>query len=102
MASEWQPIATAPKDCRLVIVGWTGSTLVIPAYFHQLKDGFDPRADYQKTGWYGWNEIWDSSFQLHEPTHWQPMPKSPGESDADDEPTDSDPTDIYQENGGEQ
>jgi len=62
--SDWQPIATAPKD---------GTTVLL----------FAPGWDSAKTGWtFGKDDWQDCPFHHHgypayEPTHWMPLPAPP-------------------------
>jgi hypothetical protein len=58
---KWQPIETAPKDGREVLIfvgsGYDGGVIV---------------ANWREGG--GWND-WDGD--LWEPTHWMPFPEAP-------------------------
>lgn len=53
---EWQPIATAPKDGRDVLVFDDGA-ITIASWFMDL-----------------W---WDHGEMVPEPTHWMPLPEPP-------------------------
>lgn len=57
---SWQPIETAPKDDSLIIGCWMpkGKRKIV----HYAGDN---------TGW------WSGDFQVHEPTHWMPLPQPP-------------------------
>lgn len=73
--TQWQPIASAPKDGTWVILS-DGKT-VAPAYWDSTYFGSDPmwieyshRADYQKA-------------EVENPTHWQPLPDPPQEPSHD-------------------
>lgn len=55
---KWQPIATAPPNCGLVLV------YANVVFMATLRDGV----------WRKW-----SSDLILEPTHWMPLPKDPDE-----------------------
>lgn len=64
---DWQPIETAPKDGRSVLVWWEHWALrPIVAYYH-YQDG------------------WLASEKLGSegggPTHWMPLPDPPGDGE---------------------
>ena len=58
--SEWQPIETAPKDGRAVLVLDTGAILI--SQWVDDEDGI------------GW---WDNGLMEPPPTHWMPLPDPP-------------------------
>lgn len=61
--SEWQPIETAPKDGRDVLIvsdAYRDRVLVARWYKYNGKEGF---------------RDWDAD--LHLPTHWMPLPEPP-------------------------
>ena len=56
-AVQWQPIETAPKDGKELILLW------VPAMGHGLMK---------------WNGIWDDRvYNCDGPTHWMPLPSAP-------------------------
>lgn len=62
---DWQPIETAPKDGREII-------LFDPDYFP--RSGFEGRYSAPGANWF-------SSFGSPvEPTHWMPLPEPPSDS----------------------
>ena len=70
---EWQPIDTAPKDGRLIIVGH-GNGVWVACYDAIFPSGYKP------------SNPWRSMLLNHdhirrnhslEPTHWMPLPKAP-------------------------
>ena len=68
--SDWQPIATAPKDGTRVLLDWTDETgRQVP-----IQAGF----------WHVRENAWcDTHHPLHgqgahqQPTHWMPLPEPP-------------------------
>ena len=72
--TDWQPIATAPKDGTWVLLGDFKEALAEEhsygvARFHDgiWQDGYQPK-------WY-----WDAAF---DPTHWKPLPPPPDQGEA--------------------
>ena len=63
--SEWQPIETAPKDGTEILV-YRQNYLMQPI-------GVDKFNKYGQ---------WTYSDSNHNPTHWMPLPKSPGASNV--------------------
>lgn len=69
--SKWQPIETAPRDGRQVLLSgsWDGRAWVWQGWF----DHEDER------GWFAagshWTDAYDGS--LEHPTHWMPLPPPP-------------------------
>lgn len=69
MDGEWQPIATAPNDCR-VLVYFQGAGAIV-AY----RDPEEPDHWVGYLG-YGKSNYWPSVHEDHA-THWQPLPSPP-------------------------
>lgn len=65
--ADWQPIETAPRDGRPVLVGWTGSWQSCRAVWNLDRwVGLLPGGD---------NRLVGSAIILDDaPTHWQPLP----------------------------
>lgn len=59
---EWQPIETAPKDGRHILV--YSNDRIISAYWSFSAED--------------WAEVLHGDI-MHSPTHWQPLPKPPQE-----------------------
>jgi len=59
---KWEPIDTAPKDGRWVLVTWTGQ----PHRCEAMK--------YVESGEWMW---WEGDTTTKPPTHWQPLPAPP-------------------------
>jgi hypothetical protein len=81
----WQPIETAPKDGRTLLLGYFNSakkwrTLRGQWFTEGSMDEWDGVADYNPAGWYETSvENDDPPNCWHtEPTHWMPLPKPPG------------------------
>lgn len=99
MTSEWQDIATAPKDGTEVLLFWndrTGHGITVG------KWSTDPYSRYPQPFWDTDRGIrhgkrWSREVYV---THWMPLPAPPEPDDGDEEP-DDDPnrTDLYTENG---
>jgi hypothetical protein len=58
---EWQPIETAPKDGKRILVFCSHSNMTIETCWLE-NSGF------------GW---WWNTHHLNPPTHWMPLPKPP-------------------------
>ncbi len=73
MTDQWQPIATAPKDKRLLLYG----TLLQP--FEGLRvygpEAFSGYWDDLDGAWCGSGSIWTGPF--YTATHWMPLPEPP-------------------------
>lgn len=70
--SEWQPIETAPRDGRWVLIGAAG--MIRGAGWVDV-----PSSPLLPNGIHGWSAGWmivgeDRNF---EPTHWMPLPLPP-------------------------
>jgi hypothetical protein len=75
--SEWQPIATAPKDGRRVLVYAPEWGDITCGEYHTNRER-DDRGRFQAGGWAYWlamDEDYRSSY-CH-PTHWMPLPEPP-------------------------
>ena len=78
----WQPIETAPKDgrpillfgdCRVTSGNWSAPSET-PRIIYQ--DGFAPDTEWDE--WEPYWESWDGGFtEEHPPTHWMPLPAAP-------------------------
>jgi len=60
---EWEPIDTAPKDGREILVGWVGAKMIRPARWAINGQTWLINAGVNKP--------------LNSPTHWMPMPEPP-------------------------
>lgn len=70
--TEWQPIATAPKDGTRVLVTWVGKGI------HRVRIGhFGYAAPHSAAR--SWQGDGDHAFHntLIKPTHWMPLPEPP-------------------------
>jgi hypothetical protein len=68
---QWQPIATAPKDGRVILVAKTGSKVPLPAYWNAAESNFYRHWDGSRL---------DQEYALSgpwSPTHWMPLPPPP-------------------------
>jgi hypothetical protein len=72
--TEWQPIETAPKDGRRILVFepefQTGGVVMEASWWDAWND------DESHTGWMPANLDERDGFYLF-PTHWMPLPASP-------------------------
>ena len=66
--ADWQPIETAPKKKRVLVVGAEGGRQEI-AHIYQIVEGGRWR-------WWSGNDVLPFS-----PTHWQPLPAPPSEGE---------------------
>jgi uncharacterized protein DUF551 len=79
-APAWQPIDSAPKDGRFVLLhvptGLESGTVTVGAYWKE-----DQRAEngrFKKGHWDGWLGMdADIVSSWCEPTHWSPLPEPP-------------------------
>jgi hypothetical protein len=71
---EWQPIATAPKDRAILLFCAETEEQAVCAHMTALEDG--------EQAWImarGHNDLGLMiSFAFRDPTHWMPLPPSPG------------------------
>lgn len=77
----WQPIETAPKDGRKVLVYVKGDSLYPTAASFKSREYWQSNYDdpeYMEEGWY-WAFGYPSDFheEVIEPTHWMPLPQPP-------------------------
>lgn len=79
--TDWQPIETAPKDGRTLIL--SDGKSVFPGFWHD-PDEFDSAmgaAFETEPGWYHVSEVEDWQKRESGPstaTHWMPLPEPPG------------------------
>jgi hypothetical protein len=76
----WQPIETAPKDGRFVLLhvpqGLESGVVTVGAYWK--ADGRADNGRFLKGNWDGWLGMdVDVRSSWCEPTHWQPLPTPP-------------------------
>lgn len=74
--SEWQPIATAPKDGTRILLYFPHNDVAIGGCWMEVTDG-DWESGYKK--WHEWvvdNELFfmDDDPAFCYPTHWVPLP----------------------------
>ena len=68
----WQPIATAPKDGRAVLI-YDGTTFVGFFAQYSMDDGKGGRRVYLER----WEEASGDGNTEFNPTHWMPLPEPP-------------------------
>lgn len=70
--SDWQPIETAPKDGRHVLLAVTNDPPNFPGY---VSEGY---YEEDRDCWYQANTHWTDQFDgaLY-PSHWMPLPEPP-------------------------
>ena len=76
--NRWQPIETAPKDGKAILVYCDGTGAL---FAEALEEASMTTVSWRQDGWRllqtgGWAE---DSDPYPEPTHWQPLPPRPGE-----------------------
>ncbi len=78
-AADWQPIETAPKDGRLVLI--TGGT--IRAADMEMKPSALNYAIPAEMDWGEWTHYGEHGEEwiIENPTHWTPLPEPPKEGD---------------------
>lgn len=65
---DWQPIETAPKDGRNVILAMLNEEWVCEGYYEEDED----------RGWFMANTHWtDAADGQVYPSHWRPLPAAP-------------------------
>lgn len=80
MMAEWQPIVTAPKDGKAVLLGYFRTNLDGSIY----QEGGEPivarwiERSREKSGWATTRERLNSEGPFS-PTHWMPLPDPPRE-----------------------
>lgn len=79
---KWQPINTAPKDGRAVLLCWAIDANGKPIDWTEQPESFDIFV--QVASWWDRNDAWivycsmAQELELHfEPTHWMPLPDPP-------------------------
>lgn len=76
----WQPIETAPKDGRDILVMIPEDSALVPdiAYWDSDKYASNPRPLWSMRKKWLWGVRW---CREHQPTHWQPLPEPPQEGE---------------------
>ena len=69
--SEWQPIETAPKDGREILL-YDGDRVTFGGYLNAQSQGVEPQAEHET--FCGW---WSVSGSDDVFTHWMPLPEPP-------------------------
>lgn len=72
--SEWQPIETAPKDGKYVLV-WPGRCTGIACDIARWED--DKYAKSPRPFWARIGFSTKTGDRVNSPTHWQPLPPPP-------------------------
>ena len=73
---QWQPIETAPKDGREVILWFPFKDIAINGLYGEVSEG-DWETGYRK--WMEWlvaDELWFQEDPSQAPTHWMPLPST--------------------------
>jgi hypothetical protein len=76
--AEWQPIETAPKDGRFVLVAdpRLDQPVTIGAYYKADRD--EQTGRFSAGSWDGWLSMdGDHLASISHPTHWMPLPDPP-------------------------
>jgi hypothetical protein len=75
---NWQPIATAPKDGRVVLL-WYGGVFVglVMAWWQEAIPADDGGARIPAR----WEDIGEG-FTVNDATHWMPLPAPPEDTEA--------------------
>ena len=88
-ASQWQPIETAPKDGRKIIVRYlnrNGLNRTVFASWLTDEEAAESDADGVglEGGWYeridNWSDFTQVAIHEGEPTHWMPLPAAPADA----------------------
>lgn len=76
--SEWQPIETAPKDGRPVLLWWRGCTHASIGQF-EADEYYDERPPKWRCPEEGWRCEGDECIPVNQRdcTHWMPLPEAP-------------------------
>ena len=61
---EWQPIETAPKDGREIILKWDDGELIFARWAEGVR----------KSGWINHDDDWILYEEDDQPTEWMPRP----------------------------
>lgn len=81
--AQWQPIETAPKDGRKIIVSYVnhnGKTRTVMARWltQEAADEIDHEGVGLEAGWFecidNWSDYTEVAIHEGEPTHWMPIP----------------------------
>jgi hypothetical protein len=73
MTSQWQPIATAPKDATAILIT-DGETCAV-AFWSDIAAQCNGGMGWRDFGDLGWGGMYDK-----EPTHWMPLPAVPADA----------------------
>lgn len=80
--TDWQPIETAPKDGRIIVVCGApasfkdGRPMDGPCIVRWDDNAYSSEGDWVFAGWLSHGDpIHD--FPIEEPTHWMPLPDPP-------------------------
>jgi hypothetical protein len=85
-ASQWQPIETAPKDGRKIIVFYLNRnklprTVMASWLSEEQANDIDNDGAGLNAGWYERTDNWDDyshiAIQEGKPTNWMPLPQPP-------------------------
>lgn len=81
--SEWEPIDTAPKDAKMLLLLEAGHgddyhSRVLTGFWGDRFAGWK-EDDPQNYGWLNWHEGLDDAdtWRVVKPTHWAPLPAPP-------------------------
>lgn len=89
-ATQWQPIETAPKDGRKVILAYRNrndKARTVMARWLTDEEAAETDADGVglEGGWYecidNWNDYTEVAIHEGEPSHWMPSPAAPNQKD---------------------
>ena len=89
-ATQWQPIETAPKDGRKVILAYRNrndKARTVMARWLTDEEAAETDADGVglEGGWYecidNWNDYTEVAIHEGEPSHWMPSPAAPKQQD---------------------
>jgi hypothetical protein len=72
--TAWQPIETAPKDGTTILVFFDGGDMVLACWSENVWHSDDRKL---RPGWEPLHRVYDVEDAIF-PTHWMPMPASPG------------------------
>lgn len=71
---DWQPIETAPKDGRRLLLGWVDGQVTEGFWRWKQPPGFP---NYRwSDDWIGWTRVEFEDKGIN-PTHWMPLPEPP-------------------------
>ena len=75
----WQPIETAPKDGTSILI-YGGTYNDNEGYYHDMECRFPTLAFWSGNympHWHGDNLDGHDRWNVHQPTHWMPLPEAP-------------------------